>query len=493
MLKGHRISLKDEKFTISLIGRPNVGKSSLFNALMGKEEALVDRMPGLTRDRREGISFMFDIPIRIVDTAGFEDIENIEDSEERSVNEEMMHDMIVQTRNALLYSDLAIFMIDSRSGIHHHDIELNKWILDKKFALKEKSLAVKKKEILKPQVIYEKPIKGLKESKDYKKELQMFELQRAELMMQKKEINFRSSFRDKYNEIAPEDIKIPKIIYVANKSENGFEGEIPYEAWKLNIESPLYISAIHGDGLNDLFRLILESIPEEKKDEFERRKMLRTSRFNDYKQMMLGELKELSEINKTNTEFEEHDFSIKELSSEFDYLNPEPEYNSDFDSDNEVNPLDTMTKIGYSSSVGGISTENSMKKKPIQLAVIGRPNVGKSTLVNSMIREDRVIANDLPGTTRDSVSIQWIYRGRRINLVDTAGIDVKSRNKSKIEELVKENMEKVLNYSHIALVLIDSMDAFTVKDLTIMDQVIEEGRGLIVAANKWDIVADKYK
>lgn len=106
MRRGHRISLRDEKFTISLVGRPNVGKSTLFNTLIGNQDALVDKMPGLTRDRREGISNMFKVPIRIVDTAGFEDIDNIEDEQERSVNKRMMHDMIIQTRNALLYSDL---------------------------------------------------------------------------------------------------------------------------------------------------------------------------------------------------------------------------------------------------------------------------------------------------------------------------------------------------------------------------------------------------
>ena len=134
-----------------------------------------------------------------------------------------------------------------------------------------------------------------------------------------------------------------------------------------------------------------------------------------------------------------------------------------------------------------------MKKKPINLWVIGRPNVGKSTVVNAFLREDRVIANDLPGTTRDSISIQWVHKGRRIVLIDTAGIKIKARNISVIEELIKENVEHVLKYSHIAIMMIDSMVSFSIQDMAIMSHVIEEGRGLVVAANKWDLVADKYK
>lgn len=98
---------------------------------------------------------------------------------------------------------------------------------------------------------------------------------------------------------------------------------------------------------------------------------------------------------------------------EFDTYNAEPEENSDFDSDNEVNPLDTLITNSYTAE-GGLSSENPMKRKPIQLSVIGRPNVGKSTLVNSLLKENRVIVNDFPGTTRDSVYVQWVHRGRRI-------------------------------------------------------------------------------
>ena len=108
---------------------------------------------------------------------------------------------------------------------------------------------------------------------------------------------------------------------------------------------------------------------------------------------------------------------------EFDELNKDPEENSDFDSDNEVNPLDTLVPAGTEyMPTPSITSENKRKRRPIQVSVIGRPNVGKSTLINSLLKEYRVVASDLPGTTRDSVLIEWAFKGRRIHLVDTAGL-----------------------------------------------------------------------
>ena len=131
---------KDEIYTISIIGRPNVGKSTLFNRLIGKKLALVDRMPGLTRDRREGMSKftgrinflaqLFDIPLRIVDTAGYEESagQTDKDLRSRSLNRKLLHEMLKQTRNALIYSDLALFVMDAREGITYNDVALYKWL-----------------------------------------------------------------------------------------------------------------------------------------------------------------------------------------------------------------------------------------------------------------------------------------------------------------------------------------------------------------------------
>jgi GTP-binding protein len=123
--------LKDDVFTISIIGRPNVGKSTLFNKFMGQKLALVDKTPGLTRDRREGIfRDVFDIPIRIVDTAGFEGTRDLDEKRlsHRNLNRKLIESMMVQTRNALIYSDLAIFVLDSREGITYNDVALYNWL-----------------------------------------------------------------------------------------------------------------------------------------------------------------------------------------------------------------------------------------------------------------------------------------------------------------------------------------------------------------------------
>ena len=125
-------SLKDEIYTIAIIGRPNVGKSTLFNRLMGQRLALVDKTPGLTRDRREGITHLFGIPIRLVDTAGFEGSRQLDDEhlKARSLNKAMVRDMLRQTRNALIYADLALFLLDTREGITNDDVALYKWLTE---------------------------------------------------------------------------------------------------------------------------------------------------------------------------------------------------------------------------------------------------------------------------------------------------------------------------------------------------------------------------
>jgi GTP-binding protein len=175
-----------------------------------------------------------------------------------------------------------------------------------------------------------------------------------------------------------------------------------------------------------------------------------------------GEEEEVDEVEANDLET-----LIHQWNKDFDRLNPDPEENSDFDSDNDINPLDTLTSAGKytSSKAAQISSENALKKKPLQLALVGRPNVGKSTLVNGLLRENRVIANDLAGTTRDSVTVQWTFGGRRVNLVDTAGIKPGSRVKTEVDAMVGEQVTHAINYAHVVICLIDSMEAFTSADM----------------------------
>ena len=134
-----------------------------------------------------------------------------------------------------------------------------------------------------------------------------------------------------------------------------------------------------------------------------------------------------------------------------------------------------------------------MKRKPIQLSIVGKPNTGKSTLVNALVEEQRVIANDLAGTTRDAVRVQWVYGGRRVTLVDTAGLQLNKRNETVVDDMVQQDVFDAIKYSHVVAVMIDSVEAFTAVDMTLIKRVLDEGRAVVVVANKWDLIEDKYK
>lgn len=212
---------------------------------------------------------------------------------------------------------------------------------------------------------------------------------------------------------------MPPLLYIANKAETAIVSEadllgdfyqkFPGAADDPDAE-PLFISAEHGDGLQDLHRLIIDSIPAEKHSQYDERKEKRLARYNEIKQQLLDDIVQIRTTeNPDHSSDEEDDLEmfVRQWEREFEAANPDPEENSDFDSDNEVNPLDTIVDGVYGSSKARISPENAKLKRPIQLSIIGRPNAGKSTLVNGMLRENRVVASDIPGTTRDAVHVQW--------------------------------------------------------------------------------------
>ena len=314
--------------TIAIVGRPNVGKSTLFNRLVGKRLALVDDQPGVTRDRREGDGQLLGLTFRIVDTAGFED-----------------HDaatlpgrMRVQTEKAVREADAAVFMIDARAGVTPLDEEIARWLR---------------------------------------------------------------------SEDTP-------IILVANKAE-GKQGEAGLmEAYALGFENPLALSAEHGEGLVDLF----------------------------------------------------------------DALRPVVEPFMDADA--------TEAAI--------LDEEGEEPLGPLKLAIVGRPNAGKSTLINRMIGEDRLITGPEAGITRDSIRVDWQWEKdgevHPIQLFDTAGMRKRAKVQDKLEKLSVADALHAVDFAEVVVLLLDATKGLEAQDLRIADRVLEEGRALIVALNKWDVAED---
>jgi GTP-binding protein len=302
---------------VAIIGRPNVGKSTLFNRLVGKRLAIVDDTPGVTRDRRYGDAEIAGLKFQIIDTAGLEE----------GRGDAMEVRMRRQTDAALEEADVALFLVDARSGIVPMDRHFADW------------------------------------------------LRRAPT----------------------------PVVLVANKAE-GREGMAnAMEAFALGLGDPIAISAEHGEGMGELFRVLNEYVPEEEDE--------------------AGE-------------------------------------------GGEIAP-------------------------PIQLAIVGRPNAGKSTLVNRLLGEDRMLTGPEPGLTRDAIAVDWDWQGNRIKLVDTAGLRRKARIDAKLEKLSVADTLRTIRLAQVVVLVIDGQLGLEKQDLTIADMVEQEGRALVIVANKWDAVDDR--
>ena len=299
--------------TVAIVGRPNVGKSTLFNRLVGKRLALVDDRPGVTRDRREGEATLLGLDFRVIDTAGFED----EDPQT------LPGRMRQQTEAAVREADAALFLIDGREGITPLDEEIGRWL-------------------------------------------------RAETT---------------------------PVVVVANKAEGRAGQEGAYEAYRLGLGDPIAISAEHGEGVADLFEALRPHV--------------------------------------------EHEHFQDEAEDDDDH--------------------------------------------PLGLAVVGRPNAGKSTLVNRMLGEERMITGPEAGITRDSISLDWKWHGRPVRLVDTAGLRKRAKVEDKLERLSAADTKRAIDYAEVVVLLLDATRGLESQDLRIASQVIEEGRALIIALNKWDV------
>ena len=317
------------RFTLAIIGRPNVGKSTLFNRLVGKKLALVDDQPGVTRDRREGDGRLGDLEFIIIDTAG------LEESDAATLTGRMRQ----QTEAAIMDADAILFVIDARAGVTPSD---------RHFAQLVRKAG--------------KPV-----------------------------------------------------ILLANKAEGKQGLSEAYEAFGLGLGDPLPFSAEHGEGLSDLYDAIREALPEQ-------------------------------------TELSAEDSAVEEEISRYD-------------EDGELDP-----------------------RRPLRIAVIGRPNAGKSTLINHVLGEDRLLVGPEAGITRDSIGLEWEWRGRPIKIFDTAGMRRRSRVEDKLEKLSVADGLRAVRYAEVVVLLLDATIPFEKQDLAILSIIEKEGRALVIALNKWDLV-----
>lgn len=311
--------------TVAILGRPNVGKSTLFNRLCGLRVALVDPTPGVTRDRRAGAAKLGDLQFNVIDTAG------LDDAEAGTMEASMQQ----QTERALSAADVVLLMIDSRIGLTPMDRYFSDWLRK-----------------------------------------------------------------------AP----VP-IILIANKCEGKAATAGLYEAFELGLGEPVAISAEHGEGMADLHVALAPYLD------------------------AAGAAEELSGDNGDGA-----------------------------DDDGEG---------------------------PLQLAIVGRPNVGKSTLLNRLIGDERVITGPEPGVTRDAIAVSWDWHGQDIKLIDTAGLRRRARIQEKIEKLSAADSLRSIRFAQIVVLVLDATTMAERQDLSIADHVIREGRALVIVANKWDQVADR--
>ena len=300
--------------TVAIVGRPNVGKSTLFNRLVGKKLALVDDRPGVTRDRREGEARLLGLEFRVIDTAGYED-QDVQTLPGR---------MRKQTEAAVADADVALFLIDAREGVTPLDSEIARW------------------------------------------------LRAADT----------------------------PVVIVANKAESRAGEAGVLDAYRLGLGDPVAISAEHGEGVADLFNALLPLVEREEVEKEER------------------------------------------------------EEGAD---------------------------------GPLKLAIVGRPKAAKSTLVNTMVGEERMITGPEAGITRESLALDWQWHDRPVRLVDTAGLRKRAKVTDKLEWLSTADAKRSIDQAEVVVLLLDATRGLEVQDLKIAASVIEEGRALVVAINKWDV------
>ena len=307
---------------VAILGRPNVGKSTLFNRLAGRRLALVHDLPGVTRDRRDTAARLGDLDLRLIDTAGLEDAKG----------EALEARMRAQTEMALDEADVALLLIDARAGVTPLDRHFAAWLRRKG-----------------------RPV-----------------------------------------------------VLVANKCEGRAAIAGLGDAHGLGLGDPIPVSAMEGFGLADLHDALLP---------FAR----------------------------------------------------------------------------AAGAVAAEAAEADAETAPLQFAIVGRPNVGKSTLINRLLGEERLLTGPEPGVTRDAISVPWRHQGREVRLVDTAGLRRRAQVTDRLEKMSGEETRRAVRYAQVVVLVLDARDMLEKQDLTIARWVVDEGRALVVAVNKWDLITDPHE
>jgi GTPase len=333
--------------TVAIVGRPNVGKSTLFNRLAGRRVALVDDTPGVTRDRREGVARLGDLTFTIIDTAGLEE----------SRPESLAGRMRAQTDAAIADADAVLFLVDARAGVMPDD----------------RVFANLLRRAGKPTVL------------------------------------------------------------VANKAEGRAGAARAYEAFDLGLGEPVAISAEHGDGLADLYDALRAALPP------------------PFHSPQAGE-----------------------------GLSIYPPPHDGEGREEAASPDEERAAIGAGKRAGPAG-------KPIRIAVVGRPNAGKSTLINRLVGEERLVTGPEAGITRDAIAVPLAWQGQRFLVYDTAGLRRRSRIEEKLEKLSVADALEAIRFAEVVILLIDATRAFEEQDLRIADLIEREGRALVLGISKWDL------
>ena len=331
--------------TFAIVGRPNVGKSTLFNRLIGRQHAIVDDQPGVTRDRRLGHATLAGLSFRVIDTAGLEnaDRDTLEDRMRR------------QTEMAIREADVTLLVIDARVGVTP---------IDKFFASE------------------------IRKSGTY-------------------------------------------VILLANKCEGKAGASGFADGWALGLGEPIPISAAHGEGLLDLHDALLDA-----------------ARQLGMEDLLLGD-----------------------SAADKDAFRQDEKY------DDEGNRTDNWV--------------DDQAQIPMRIAIVGRPNMGKSTLITGLLGEDRLLTGPEAGITRDSIEVYFEFKGQPYKLVDTAGMRRRARVADKVEKLMVDDALRAIQFAHLCILLVDATEPLHKQDLAIARRIEDEGRAIVIGANKWDLVRDR--